>query len=259
MNRKAVFITGAAAGIGRSTAMLFAHNGWLVGAADVDEVGLRNLQIALGKDTCQIFRLDVTSAEDWNQALASFTRYSGRLDALINNAGILASGEFSDIPLARQTAIIDINVKGVMTGCHCAFPYLKNTTGSCVVNLASASAIYGQPSLAAYSASKFAVKGLTEALNLEWEPHGIRVLDMLPLFVQTAMVKDMDAQSIRRLGVHLTADDVATKIFRAASHRHPQSHVHWTVGRLTALMYLGATLSPDWVNRAINRWISRRT
>ncbi len=257
MHKKAVFITGAAAGIGRAIATIFAHNGWYVGAADIDEVGLKTLQASLGKDQCFTCRLDVTSEDDWAGALERFTQSAGRLDTLVNNAGILASGNFTDIPLAKQHAIIDINVKAVMTGCYQAFPYLKEQPGACVVNLASASAIYGQPSLATYSASKFAVKGLTEALNLEWEDYGIRVLDVLPLFVQTAMVTDMDARSIQRLGVHLTADDVARKIFSAASHRHSPAKVHWTVGWMTALMYTAANLSPDFINRWVNRRISR--
>jgi len=258
MNKKTVFITGAAAGIGRATATMFAHNGWYVGLADIDEIGLKTLRETLGNDNCQTFRLDVTSEQDWSDALSRFTSTSGRLDALVNNAGILVSGPFESIPLSRQNALVDINIKGVMTGCHTAYPYMKATPGACIVNLASASAIYGQPSLATYSATKFAVKGLTEALNLEWEKDDIRVIDILPLFVKTAMVTDMDAQSIRNMGVHLTADDVASQIFRAASHRHSQWKVHWTVGLMTRVMYLSAMLSPDWMNRLANKLVSRK-
>jgi len=257
-HKRTVFITGAAAGIGRAIATLFASQGWIVGAADIDEIGLVRLREEIGNDLCLTYRLDVTSAAEWQAALADFHNATGRLDALINNAGILASGPYESIPLEKQTAIIDINVKGVMTGCYSAFNYLKDTPDACVVNLASASAIYGQPSLATYSASKFAVKGLTEALNLEWEAHDIRVLDMLPLFVQTAMVTDMDAQSIKNLGVHLTADDVAARIMKAVNSGHSASKVHWTVGTMTALMYSAANLSPDWINRAVNRWISKK-
>ena len=83
--------------------------------------------------------------------------------------------------------MVDVNVKGVVFGCHAALPHLRRTPGSVVVNVSSASALYGQPGLAVYSATKSAVCALTEALELEWRPHGVRVVDVLPLFVRTAM------------------------------------------------------------------------
>lgn len=258
MHTKTLFITGAAAGIGRETAKKFAYNGWFIGAADVDEVGLLSLKRDLGPDQCMTFVLDVTEPQQWQSALSDFFARTKRLDVMVNNAGILSSGPFTHTDFDKQGMIIDVNVKGVMAGCYYAHRYLAQTPHACVVNLASASAIYGQPSLATYSASKFAVKGLTEALNLEWEEDDIRVIDMLPLFVATNMVTDMDAQSIRRLGVHLTADDVAQEIFRAVQPGKSYSHVHWTVGKLTTLMYLAANISPGWINRAVNRWITRR-
>lgn len=263
MTPKSVFVTGASAGIGKAICEIFAANGWKVGAADIDTEGLTKLQNTLGKETCSTYLLDVTSSEHWQTALESFCEERKTLDLLINNAGILASGEFQTIPLSFQHKIIDINVKGVMNGCYTAFPFLKKTPGAKVINLASASAIYGQPSLAAYSASKFAVKGLTEALNLEWEKDDIYVMDVLPLFVQTSMVTDMKAESIKNLGVKLTAEDVAQTIYKAASTAHRlakfnrKNKVHWTVGTLTWLMYMGANLSPDWLNRAMNKWLTR--
>lgn len=258
MSNNTVFVTGAAAGIGRAICELFVKNGWIVGAADIDIEGLKLLRNQLGEKQCKIFKLDVTSTEEWVSALDEFHTETQSLKLLINNAGILVSGEFHATPLKTQQKVIDINVKGVMNGCHAAYPFLKNTPAARVINLASASAIYGQPSLAAYSASKFAVKGLTEALNLEWEKDDIHVMDVLPLFVKTAMVDNMDAESIKNLGIHLSAEDVANKIYQVATSKTSTTKVHWTVGTLTWFMYLGANLSPDWINRAINKWITRK-
>ncbi len=163
MSKPGVFISGAAAGIGQASARLFAARGWLVGLYDVDLAGVQALADELGADQAIAGQLDVSDEAQWPLALESFFQRSGRLDVLINNAGILASGPFASLSLSCQHKIIDINVKGVLNGCHHALPYLRRSPGSRVINMASASAIYGQPSLATYSASKFAVRGLTEA------------------------------------------------------------------------------------------------
>ena len=257
MTAKTIFITGAAAGIGAATARLFAKQGWFVGLFDIDQVGLAKLQQELGTNVCMTGLLNVADEQQWQQALDSFFSKTGRLDVLLNNAGILASGNFSEIPLKRQHQLLDVNVQGVMNGCYSAFPYLQQTANSRVINLCSASALYGQPSLAVYSATKFAVRGLTEALDLEWSTQGIRVMDVLPLFVQTNMVNNMDADSIKNMGVHLTAEDVAQTIYQAATYQGKLPKVHWTVGLPTRLFYAVSGAAPDWLSRGINQFINR--
>ena len=255
-----VFITGAAAGIGRATAVLFAERGYRVGAYDVDLPGLASLReevISRGGDIA-IGHLDVTDAQGWEQQLAEFTGTSRRLDVLVNNAGVLSHGRFEEIPLESQRRIIEVNVNGTLTGLHTAFPYLRATRNSQVVNLCSASAIYGQPELATYSASKFAVRGLTEALELEWRRHGIRVIAMWPLFVQTAMVDGMETNSTRRLGVHLSAEDVARSIYTATQPtRTWLPRVHYPVGRQTKVLAGLAQVSPNWAARFLNKTVTR--
>lgn len=260
-----VFISGAAAGIGRATALTFARHGYRVGAYDVDLAGLATLRDEVtgrGGDIA-IGQLDVTDAEDWSAQLEAFTGTSRRLDVLVNNAGVLSHGRFQEIPLARQRQMIDVNIYGAVTGLHTAFPYLRDTTGARVVNLCSASAIYGQPELATYSATKFAVRGLTEALELEWRRYGIRVIAMWPLFVQTAMVDGMETHSTRRLGIHLTAEDVAEEIY-AATHptrnglpgvRFPK--VHFPVGGQTKVLAGMAQVSPHWISRLLAKTVSK--
>ena len=255
-----VFISGAAAGIGRATAALFAQRGYRVGAYDVDLAGLASLrdEISIRGGDIAIGQLDVSSAEDWAQQLEAFTGPSRRLDVLVNNAGVLSHGKFEEIGLQTQRRIVDVNVYGTMAGLHTAFPYLRDTRGAQVVNLCSASAIYGQPEMATYSASKFAVRGLTEALELEWRRYGIRVIAMWPLFVQTPMVDGVQTNATRRLGVHLSAEDVAKSIY-AATHSTPSRlpKVHYPVGRQTKVLAGLAQMSPNWASRLLNKAVTK--
>ncbi|MFC0445538.1 SDR family oxidoreductase [Pseudidiomarina halophila] len=252
-NTPSLFISGAGAGIGRATAKLFHQRGWRVGAADINQDSLASLLAELGHERCQTFALDVRDHEQWQQVLAEFCQANdGKLDLLFNNAGILCSGPFADTSIEQHQTLVDINVQGVMNGCHAALPYLQATPGSRVVNMSSASTIYGQPDLASYSASKFAVNGLSEALSLEWQSQGIRVMAVAPLFVRTAMIDGMQTQSIKRFGVRLGAEDVARTVWQISQHNGYR--VHWPVGSQTKLAYLGSKLSPAWLNRAVNRW-----
>lgn len=254
-----IFLTGAAAGIGRATALAFSRRGYRVGAYDIDIAGLATLreEITARGGEIAIGRLDVTDADDWAQQLEAFTGTSRRLDILVNNAGVLSAGRFEDIPLQNQRRMVDINVYGTMAGLHTAFPYLRTTAHAQVVNLCSASAIYGQPELATYSATKFAVRGLTEAIELQWRRHDIRVIAMWPLFVSTAMVDGVRTGSTRSLGVHLIAENVAEDIY-AATHpdRSWPMKVHYPVGRQAKVFAGLAQVSPNWVQRLLNRAVS---
>lgn len=256
--KSCVLVTGAATGIGRAITQMFADRGWFVAVADIDEAGVQQVAQMLGAECAVAFVLDVCDVSAWSQVLSDFYQTTGRLDLLVNNAGILAAGAFESIPLSKQHQIIDINVKGVINGCHSALPWLKKTPHSQVINLASASAIYDQPSLAAYSASKFAVRGLTEALNLEWEAFGIRVVDVIPLFVNTSMVKDLDANAVQSMGIKLSTEDVAKVVWKAAHAPRWIPQVHWTVGLEAQFFYSMVGLMPNWVNRTATRWIARQ-
>ncbi len=260
MSERTVLVTGAASGIGRATALGFAARGWRVGAFDIDPGVGRMTGPRMITGT-----LDVRDAAQWEAALALLTETSGgRLDALVNNAGILQSGAFVDIPLADQQRTVEVNVIGVLNGCHTAHRYLKATPGSHVVNLCSASAIYGQPELATYSATKFAVRGLSEALDLEWGPQ-ITVSAVWPLFVDTSMVEGMDVGAQRKLGVRLSAQDVADVIIdivepadgripmvRTLSHSLPRT-VHRAVGAQAKALLASSAIGPSWLNRLVNK------
>ena len=211
-----ILISGAASGIGAATARLFHARGWRVGLLDVDEKALAALAAELGG--AWHAPLDVVDAAAVKAALADFcAQGGGQLRLLFNGAGILRTGAFADIELEQHTRLVQINVLGVLNLCHAAYPYLKVTPEGQVINMGSASALYGVPQLASYSASKFAVRGLTEALELEWREHGIRVGDLMPPFVNTPMVRSQTQRPpvMRRLGVRLEAEQIAR-----LPHRH---------------------------------------
>lgn len=255
-----MFITGAAAGIGRSTALKFARSGYLVGAYDIDETGLASLSRAITSTGGRVVTgtLDVTQPEQWKERLEEFAvEADGRLDVLVNNAGVLVAGRFEEMPLELHKRQIDINFNGVVYGTLAAFPYLKATRGAQVVNLCSASAIYGQPELVTYGATKFAVRGITEALDLEWAEYDISVKAMWPLFVQTAMTKDVSTGTTNSLGIKLTADDVSEAIFNATQPSKRLVHkVHFPVGLQSKALSLGSRFSPAWLTREVNRRLS---
>lgn len=256
-----ILVTGAAAGIGRSLALRFGAAGYHVAAFDVDVNGLESLRTHVPQDRLTVGALDVRDADAWERVIEQVSQTTGgRLHVLINNAGILRSGRFSEVPLAAQRQIIEVNTLGTLNGCHTAYRLLKQTPGAQVLNLCSASAIYGQPDLAAYSASKFAVRGLTEALDLEWAEDDISVRALWPLFVDTGMLEGVDIGSTRALGVHLTPEQVAaTALKMVQSPPRPRLRgVHHGVGIPARVFMAAASVSPDWANRRTNKMIAAR-
>jgi NAD(P)-dependent dehydrogenase (short-subunit alcohol dehydrogenase family) len=256
VTKPSVLITGAANGIGRATALRFAREGYLVGAYDVDESGLKTLADEIEDGV--FGALDVRDPEAWQARLTDFAAVTGgTIDVLVNNAGILRSGKFAEIPLEAQSLQVDVNVKGVMNGCYLAHPYL--TKASTVINLASASAIYGQADIAVYSATKFAVRGLTEALDLEWRNEGIRVRAIWPLWVQTDLVSGLEAGSSETLGIRLTADDVAEGIYKTATEGRSLTPrgIHRGIGRPARAFLTASQVAPGWALRELNRRINR--
>ncbi|MFW6346994.1 MAG: SDR family oxidoreductase [Cyclonatronaceae bacterium] len=223
---KSIFITGAASGIGRETARLFARKGWFVGLFDINEEGLRELAAELDPQACCLHRLDVTSQESYAKAVAHFSEHTGgKMDALFNCAGIMYMGPLEKVSLEQQLRTMRINVEGIIIGIYAALPLLKTTPGATILSMSSASAMYGVPDLAVYSASKFAVRGLTEALNIELEKYGIHTTDIMPLYVQTNMISSQQhkAGTLDIFGATLRPKDIAEVAFEATQKRR----THW--------------------------------
>lgn len=228
--RKSIFITGAACGMGRATARLFAGHGWFVGIVDVDEPGLEAVASGIGAENCYVHTLDVTDVEAYKSVLAEFDeRAGGRLDVLYNNAGIIKNGLFGTMDLADIKRILEVNLMGVVNGVHLAYPLLKKTPNSLCFTTCSSSAIFGSPGLAAYGTSKFAVRGLTEALSIELALIDSRAADTLPGHIETGMMVDSYAKTLPKDGPWrlIPAEAVADVVW--ASYHDETGKLHWYV------------------------------
>ncbi|MBS2018307.1 MAG: SDR family oxidoreductase [Deltaproteobacteria bacterium] len=250
---KTIFVTGAASGIGKETALLFGRRGYRVGCYDVDVEGAA--KVAAEISSASHGRIDVTSEESWRTAVADFTASSGeRLDVLFNCAGILRMGRFEDVAPAECRKQLEVNVMGVVLGVQTCLPLLERSRGV-IVNMSSASAIYGQPELAVYSATKFAVRALTEALDIELRDRGVRVADVMPGYVDTPMVSSQAhrATSLQKMGVKLKPEKIAEIVWEAAHgtklHYIPQADLR--------LMQRVGGLVPE-LGRAVMRKIASR-
>ena len=253
-----IFITGGAAGIGLATAERFGRDGWTVGVYDVDADALA--KVKADHPDFITGTLDVREPEQWADALAEFTsRTGGTLDVLDNNAGILHEGQIDHITPDQIKRQIDIDALGVALGAQAAYPYLKKSPGAHLVNIGSASAIYGQPGIAVYSATKFFVAGLTEALELEWEHDDIRVVSIWPLWAKTALATG-GAKSTKTLGIRITPEQVAEKIWESVHPTRQDKLLHrtsYSVGAQTLFLQNAAKFIPNFLNRAVNKYIAQ--
>ena len=254
----AIFITGAASGIGRAMAREFASRGWFVGLADLNEAGLAETAALLPSGQSASYRLDVRHRDEWDEQLKAFVAAAGgRLDALANNAGIARGGPFETLTGADDDILIDVNFRGVVNGCRAAFPYLKQRPGSVILNTGSASGIYGSAGLSVYSATKFAVRGLTEALDIEFGPYGVRVRSIMPGFIDTPLL------TIGIGGSNRTARDTVVDagleftpvetVARLAFEATQGDKVHTLVGKTAEKLAFWARWAPGAVRKQMKK------
>ena len=242
--RKAIFITGAASGMGRETAKLFAGKGWFIGAFDVNGSGLLSLEQELGSQNCMIRRLDVTDRADYAEALAAFTAQTdGKLDILYNNAGIGRGGPFEAQSFDDVMAVVNTNFVGVLIGIHEGTKYLKATPGSMCFTTSSSSATYGMPGIAVYSATKHAVKGFTEAMAIELKPYGIRVADVLPGLIDTPILPPGIAANAPKEGMFRAIPPI--EIAKVVWEAYTTDRLHWYVPPEIYELDKAATLTPE--------------
>ncbi|KCZ90828.1 SDR family oxidoreductase [Hyphomonas johnsonii] len=235
--RKSIFITGAASGIGAETARYFADRNWFCGLYDVNEAGLKEVADEIGRNNCHVAQLDVRNRAEWSQAVTGFGEATeGAMNVLFNNAGVGRHGWFEDVSADDNDWVIDVNLKGVINGVHACLPMLRDTPGARIVNTASTAGIVGSPQLAVYSATKFAVRGLTEALDAEFRDLDIRVTSLMPWFIDTPIL-DMGAAAganvkmsdqLRENG--MTVYPVSMAAERAWEAAHGKD-VHYMVGK----------------------------
>jgi 3alpha(or 20beta)-hydroxysteroid dehydrogenase len=192
LDGKVALITGGARGMGAVEARLFAEEGARVALADVkDELGSA-LAHELG-DAAAYIHLDVTSEADWVAAAAAVVERFGRLDVLVNNAGVIRMGAIAEMTLADYQFVIDVNQTGTFLGMKTAIPLMLQAGGGSIVNIASAEGMQGTPGGGAYCASKHAVIGLTKTAAIEMAQAGIRVNAVCPGGVSTPLIEELSA------------------------------------------------------------------
>ena len=223
-------VTGAGSGIGRATALALAERGANLAICDVDDVGLAQTADrikALGREVLSQ-TVDVAQA-DAMQAFAQATRSAlGRVDIVVNNAGIGMAGLFVDVPLEAWTKILGINISGVIHGCHAFLPgMIEADAGGHIVNIASMAGYCQAPGMTAYGTTKFGVLGFSECLRAELSVHGIGVTAVCPGVINTAIVRTSkmyglnEDPELREQGIraferrNYSPERVAQKILRA--------------------------------------------
>jgi NAD(P)-dependent dehydrogenase (short-subunit alcohol dehydrogenase family) len=255
---RAIFITGGASGIGRAVARLFASRGWRVGLADVNAALLAETAAQLPAGLAEHYVMDVRDRDAWRSSLDDFTKKSGgRLDVLFNNAGIGTGGPLAEASFEDIDRTVAINFTGVLNGARIGHGYLAKTPGSVLLNTSSASGIYGSSGLATYSATKFAVRGLTEALDGEWYREGIKVRDLLPSFIETPLLDGVAGgtnrtirESVTGAGLELTPVDRVAEAAWAAVHGDA---VHTYVGKTADRLRFAARWMPGQLRKRMRK------
>jgi NAD(P)-dependent dehydrogenase (short-subunit alcohol dehydrogenase family) len=185
LDGRVVLVTGGSSGIGAACCDGFAAQGAVVIAADIRPAATD--QAGQGRTLLQ---LDVTDPDRWRMVMEEIRGRHGRLDALVNSAGILAEGTVEDTPLDLWRRVMAVNLNGTFFGCQAAIPLMRQGGGGAIVNLSSVSGIKADAELAAYDASKGAVRMLTKEVALYCARHGdaIRCNSVHPGIVDTPMV-----------------------------------------------------------------------
>lgn len=225
---KVAIVTGGASGMGKADAILLAAEGASVVVADLNEADGQAVVAEIGENAI-FLRLNVTDEENWKSVIAATVEKFGKLDILVNNAGVIALGTIVDTELESWRMINAVNSDGVFLGCKHAIPAMADSGGGSIVNMSSVAAIHGQSFVAAYTASKGAVRALTKniAMYCKEQKNGIRCNSVHPDGVKTPMVVKVatgndtatqeEIEEIGKLGNMCEPEDVANLVLFLAS------------------------------------------
>jgi 3alpha(or 20beta)-hydroxysteroid dehydrogenase len=188
LDGRVALVSGAARGQGEAIARKFAAEGARVVLGDVlDEPG-RRVAAEIGAGATYL-HLDVTQPEDWQAAVRAATESYGKLNVLVNNAGILRFAALERMPLEEYLGVIRVNQVGCFLGMQAVVPAMRAAGGGSIINTSSVQGLEGRSGLTAYVASKFAVRGMTKNAALELGHYGIRVNSVHPGGIDTEMTR----------------------------------------------------------------------
>ena len=248
---KRILITGAGSGLGQATAIRFAAAGWQVAVTDVDSgrIGDTIGQLA-GSDHLEAV-LDVRSQPDWDAARARVESSWGGLDVVVNNAGVAAAVSVADASDQDWEWMMDINLMGVIRGCRCFVPLMRNQGRGHVVNVSSFAGLASAPGMATYNVAKAGVISLSETLRAEGVDHGIGVSVVCPSFFATNLLDSVPDRNapfrhvVQRMmdKSSVTSGHVAECIYDGVLKNrfmlipHPKARQHYWLKRLLPETY----------------------
>lgn len=193
LGRKTAVITGAGSGLGRAMALELARDGWAIGIADIDADGARCTLDAIRESggRGEVFSCDIRDADRVARMARHFFDAWGGVSLLINNAGIAIAGHVGEIELSEWNRIVDVNLLGLVNGCHAFVPLMKSAGGGRIINIASFAGIINLPEMAPYSMTKAGVISLSETLRTELARDRIGVTVACPTFFDTNLLENM--------------------------------------------------------------------
>lgn len=193
LENKVAIVTGAAKGMGKEEAILFAKEGAKVVVADIlkDEAELVANEIIKNGGEAISCKLDVSKAKDWKKLAEEIDEKWGKVDVLVNNAGILSLAGIEDADEDEWDRVMDINAKGVFLGIKYILPLMKKTKNGSIINISSIYGLIGSGAAVAYHASKGAVRLLTKTVAAELAKYNIRVNSIHPGVIRTPMTDDL--------------------------------------------------------------------
>ncbi|WP_341257277.1 SDR family oxidoreductase [Gordonia malaquae] len=244
-----VVITGGARGIGAATAELFASRGAQVWIGDVDADVAAQTAARLGIRSAHV---DVTSHSSWTGFVETVIGEAGRIDVLVNNAGVMPVGPFEDESDATTDLMLDVNVRGLLLGMRAVLPLMRDAGVGHVINVASLAGMIPLPGMVTYNASKYAALGASLAARREYDGTGVTVSAILPSAVRTEL-----ASGAKLGGVLPTVDpeDVARAIVRSVRVRAPRTSVP---GWIAPGWVLVDAFVPEFIERIARRFAGER-
>lgn len=214
---KVALISGGARGMGAEDARLLVEEGAKVVIGDIRDDEGKALAAEIGA-AARYVHLDVTQLDQWEAAVATAIGEFGKLDVLVNNAGIVAAGPLREFRMDKWQQVIDVNLTGTFLGMRSVVDPMTEAGGGSIINVSSIEGIRGAPMVHPYVASKWAVRGITKSAALELAPVNIRVNSVHPGFIRTPMTAHLPEDMVTiPLGRPAEAREVATFVVFLAS------------------------------------------